>query len=145
MLCRGFSQRISLYADDVILFLQPRSEEVTLEMELLLVFGEALWLVTNIQKCSLTPIQCDKQDVSVVQEVMPCNVVDFPCKYLGLQLSVKKLTKNQWFALIERIADQLPGRKAALIHPTGRAVLIKAVLTAIPIYQLIALVCQMGH
>jgi hypothetical protein len=76
---------------------------------------------------------------------MPCNVVDFPCKYLGLQLSVKKLTKNQWFALIERIADQLPGWKAALIHPTGRAVLIKAVLTAIPIYQLIALVCQMGH
>lgn len=35
----------------------------------------------------------------------------------------------------------MPGWKAALIHPAGRATLVKSVLSAIPVYHLIALQC----
>ena len=37
------------------------------------------------------------------------------------------------------MADRLPGWKAALIHLAGRAMLVKAVLAAIPIYLLLAM------
>jgi hypothetical protein len=39
------------------------------------------------------------------------------------------------------VADKLPGLKAALISPAGRATLVKSVLTAVPIYHFITLLC----
>jgi hypothetical protein len=39
------------------------------------------------------------------------------------------------------VQEILPGWKAALMHPTGRNVLVKAVLTAIPIHHLMVLQC----
>jgi hypothetical protein len=68
-------------------------------------------------------------------------VVNFPCKYLGLPLSHKKLTAVDLLPLIDKIADKLPGWKAVLMHPAGRNVLVKAVLTAIPIHHLLVLQC----
>jgi hypothetical protein len=67
--------------------------------------------------------------------------VDFPCKYLGLPLSIKKLPRSVFLDLIDKVDDKLPGWKAALINPAGRATLVKFVLTAVPIYHLIALQC----
>jgi len=37
------------------------------------------------------------------------------------------------------VADYLPGWKASLLNRAGRLVLVKVVLTAVPIYHLIAL------
>jgi len=88
---------------------------------------------------SLTLIQCHEQDIITVQASITCTVQDFPCKYLGLPLAVKKLTKADFYGIIDKIADKLPGWKAAMMNSAGRATLVRAVLTAIPIYQLIAL------
>jgi hypothetical protein len=137
----GRGQRISLYADDVVLFLQPHLEELALVKEILRVFGEASGLVTNISKCSFTPITCGDQQVQIVQQFFPCSMVQFPCKYLGLPLRIKKLPRTVFYQLIEGIADRLPGWKASLIHPAGRAALVKAVLSSIPIYHQIVLQC----
>jgi hypothetical protein len=41
LLRHGNGQRISLYADDVVLFLQPNREEITVVMVILRIFGEA--------------------------------------------------------------------------------------------------------
>jgi hypothetical protein len=141
LLRHGNGQRVSLYADDVVLFLQPSVEEFEVVKEILRVFGEDSGLITNLNKCSMTPIQCGDQHLEVAQEVMPSNMIPFPCKYLGLPISVKKLPKRSFLELIDKIANNLPGWKAALINPAGRAVLVKSVLTAIPIYHLIALQC----
>jgi hypothetical protein len=84
---------------------------------------------------------CDEHQIAAVQEALPCNLAQFPCKYLGLPLSTRKLTKRDLYPLVETIADQLPGSKVALMHPAGRATLVKSVLTAIPVYYLIALQC----
>ena len=61
------------------------------------------------------------------------------CKYLGLPLSVKKLTKEQVQPIIDRIADQLPGWKANLMTKIGRKVLVQSVLTGMLIYMLMAI------
>ena len=111
--------------------------------EILRVFGEASNLVTNIGKSSITPIRCGDEDLDVVQQVLPCNVQQFPCKYLGMPLGVKKLTKSDLYPLIDKITDRLPGWKATLINPASRATLVKSILIAIPIYHLIAIQCPM--
>jgi hypothetical protein len=141
LLRRGNGQRISLYADDVVLFIQPHPEELGRVKETLKFFGVASGLVTNITKSSVIPIGCGEQDLERVQEALLCNVSQFPCKYFGLPLSTKKLAKRDLYPLIEKIADQLPGWKAALIHPSGLDALIKSVLTTIPVYHLIARQC----
>ena len=54
-------------------------------------------------------------------------------------LSIRKLTKADLQPIVDKIADMLPGWKAALMSTAGRAVLVKAVLMAVPVYLLIAL------
>jgi hypothetical protein len=120
LLRRGRGQRISLYADDVMLFLKPERDELNMLKEILRIFGEATCLVTNINKCSITPIHCNEHQVDMSQEIFPCNVHQFPCRYLVLPLSVKKLPKIAFQELIDKVADKLPGWKSALITNAGR-------------------------
>jgi hypothetical protein len=47
--------------------------------------------------------------MALIQNLLPCEVLDFPCKYLGLPLTIKKLTKEQVQPIIDRVVDQLPG------------------------------------
>lgn len=74
-----------------------------------------------------------------MQQHMECAVADFPCKYLGIPLSIRRLTKADLQPYIDRVADMVPTWKAALMATTGRLILVRFVLTAIPIHLLIAL------
>jgi hypothetical protein len=74
-----------------------------------------------------------------VQQLLPCDQLDFPCRYLGLPLSLKKLTKGQLQPIIDRMADQLPGWKADLLTKPGRKILLQHVLTGMMIYLAMAL------
>jgi hypothetical protein len=82
--------------------------------QVLKVFGEASGLVTNLAKSLFTPICCNDQEVLAIQETLSCNLVNFPCKYLGLPLSIRKLSRRDLLPLVEKVADRLPGWKAAV-------------------------------
>jgi hypothetical protein len=56
--------------------------------------------------------------------MLPCEFAYFPCKYLGLPLSLHKLSKHNFLPLIEKIADQLPFWKANLLNRAGRRILV---------------------
>jgi hypothetical protein len=47
---RPIQHRISLYADDVALFLRLTAEDISLTLSMLQLFGDALGLRTNIQE-----------------------------------------------------------------------------------------------
>jgi hypothetical protein len=53
---QGVKFQCSLYADDVILFIRPTTQEATVVKEILAIFGKATGLRTNLAKCSITPI-----------------------------------------------------------------------------------------
>jgi hypothetical protein len=101
---RTLQHRVS-YADDVVLFLQLVVEDINLVLDILQLFGEASSLRNNGQKSSVYPIRCDEAEKAVVQQHLPCDLQDFPCRYLGLALSIKRLTKEQLQPIIDRIAD----------------------------------------
>jgi hypothetical protein len=136
---RPLQHRISLYADDVALFLQPAAADITLTLRMLQLFGEASGLRTNVQKSNVIPIQCSEENLALIQSLLPCGIQEFPCKYLGLPLSAKKLTKDQIQPIIDKIADQLPRWKADLMTKAGRVVQVQHVLTAMLVYLAMAI------
>lgn len=135
---RVAGQRLSLYADDVATFIKPLEEELLVTRDILKVFGDASGLQTNIQKSNIIPISCAVESLTAIQNILPCSISEFPCKYLGLPLSNKKLLKRDLMPWVEKIADKLPCWKAALMNRAGRATLARFVLSAMPIHLLIA-------
>jgi hypothetical protein len=77
------------------IFLQPVADETGMVLDILQLFGDASGLQTNVQKSNVVPIQCSDMDLAVIQEHLPCELQEFPSKYLGLPLFVRKLTKAQ--------------------------------------------------
>jgi len=92
-----------------------------------------------MHKSCAIPIRCDGQVVQAGCSMLQCSPTSFPCKYLGLPISDKKLRKTDLMLWIEKIADRLPNWKARHLNLAGRTTLVKFVLSAIPIYLLIAI------
>ena len=135
----SIGQRLSLYADDVALFISSDGEDLQLTKDILKIFGEASGLQTNLQKSCVIPIHCDEGIVEDINNTLECTAASFPTTYLGLPISDKKLRRGDLLAWIEKIANKLPGWKASLLTLAGRTVLVRFVLTAIPIHLLVAI------
>jgi hypothetical protein len=125
---KPIQHRISLYADDVALFLQPTAAVINLTLNILQLSGDASGLKTNLQKSNMLPIQFLEENMALIQNLLPCEILDFPSTYLGLPLSLRKLTREQFQPIIDRIAD----------HRAGRVVQVQCVLTAMLVYLAMA-------
>jgi hypothetical protein len=97
-----------------------------------------LQVSATMNKSLVFPIQCGDVELQMVQGLLPCDISTFPCKYLGLSLSLKNLTKDQVQPIMDRIADQLPGWKVDLMTRAGRKVQVQYVLTGMLIYLAMA-------
>jgi hypothetical protein len=125
---RPLHHRVSLYANDVVLFISPAVEDISLTLSILQLFGEAWGLRNNVQKSNVFPIWCDDDALAVVQSLLPCGVT-FPCVYLGLSLSHRKISKNQAQYIVDKIANQLLGCIADLLNTTGQCIQVQHVFT----------------
>jgi hypothetical protein len=63
---RAHLHRVSMYADDVALFLRPSTVDITTTLDILNLFGEASGLRNNDQKSNVYRIQCVDDDLDVV-------------------------------------------------------------------------------
>lgn len=131
--------RVSLYADDLALFVAPAESDLLAVRAALSIFGLASGLFSNLDKSVATPIHCTTDDMARVLEILTCKVQEFPCKYLGIPLSVFKLKRSEEQPLIDRVTAKIPGWKGNLLNVAGRSALVKATLSAIPIHTSIAL------
>jgi hypothetical protein len=94
-------------------------------------------LNVNYNKSMAVVIKGDLVDSVTVRHVIKCEIGEFPCKYLGLQLAVKRLTKAQWHSMLDHTLEFLPPWQRGLLERSGRLVLIKAVIMARPIHHLL--------
>ncbi|KAM0857624.1 hypothetical protein ACQ4PT_048352 [Festuca glaucescens] len=130
-------QRISVYADDVVLFFRPVKGELLAIKEILHMFGNASGLHVNYRKTAATLIRGSEPQEDLIKEVLDCEVVKFPIKYLGLQLTLRPLTRSEWQPMVDNAMRLLPAWQRGMISKESRLVLIKAVLTARPIHHLL--------
>nr|AAR06296.1 putative retrotransposon protein [Oryza sativa Japonica Group]ABF96548.1 retrotransposon protein, putative, LINE subclass [Oryza sativa Japonica Group] len=131
--------RTSLYVDDAVVFIQSDPEEISTTKEILHIFGEATGLRANFAKCAALPIQCNDDNIALIQDELPCQVTAFPCTYLGLPLSIFRLRKEDLQPFVDKVACRLPVWKAEQMAPIGRVTMVNAVLSSIPIYLLMAI------
>lgn len=75
---QALQHRISLYVDDVVLFLRPEAMDIIVTMGILQLFREVSGLKTNLHKSNVLPIRCGNTEMSLVQELLPCSLMDFP-------------------------------------------------------------------
>lgn len=131
-------QFASFYADDIILFATPSRTEGRAIARLLSVFGTASGLQVNLQKCSITPIFGNQEDIEAFQGEFPCQVQQFPIRYLGVPLSTKRLSRACIRPVIEKVAAKLTPWHGKLMNKSGRLIVVKSVASAIPIYTIMA-------
>lgn len=77
--------------------------------------------------------------MEVIASSMACTTATFPCTYLGLLISNKKLRRCDLLPWIEIIGDKLSRWKASLMNMVGRTVWVKFVMTVLSIHMLVAI------
>ena len=130
--CRGIKHRVSLYADDVAIFLAPTRSDLETATALLNCFGGASGLKNNVDKCVAMPIRCQQAHIDTMTATFPCQIAHFPCSYLGLPLSYKRLAKAGLQPTLDKIIKRCPTWKAHLMARQGRLILIKSALCVNP-------------
>ncbi|XP_071677025.1 uncharacterized protein [Lolium perenne] len=136
---RELTTAVSLYADDVVIFGHPDEADLRAVRGILEVFGEASGMRTNFAKCSVSPIACTEEVAAGATAIMECQLAPFPVKYLGISLAIRRLTADAVQPMVDRIGDKLPTWKASMMPKARRLTLIRSVLAAIPLHQLMVL------
>lgn len=136
---RDLVTSVSLYTDDVVIFCHPDETELRAVRGIVDLFGQASGLRTNFAKCSVSPIACSDEEAVGAAELMECQLAPFPVKYLGIPLSIRRLSAVSFQPLVDQLADKLPTWRASMMPRAGRLALIRAVLAAIPLHQLMVL------
>ena len=128
--------RISLFADDAAIFLNPTTEEVQAVRNILCSFGTVSGLITNMEKSAVYPVRYEELDLQHILEPLPCPVKTFSCTYLGLPLHVRQIRRVDVQPLIDKVGRRLAAWKGRLMNKVGRLRLVNVVLTSIPTYYL---------
>lgn len=128
-----------MYADDTVIFVKSTMHDVTNLKDLPLKFREVTGLSTNIQKTSITPISCTNIDLEAILVNLPVARKNFPLKYLGLPLTVRRLRKLDFQPLIDRAANKLSIWNGKNLTQAGRVSLTKSVLSSQLVYLLMVL------
>jgi hypothetical protein len=100
--------RVSLYADDAAIFINPTENFFKVVLEIIGIFAEPSGLFTNMGKTECFPIHCGDLDLSFLHD-SGIILSQFPCKYLGLPLHYKKPSRSMLHPVVEKVGKRLPG------------------------------------
>jgi hypothetical protein len=134
----GLRRRVSLYADDVVIFAKPDAREISAVWGVLACFGAASGLKANFTKSSVAPIQCSDGALQAAVAALPYSIMPLPCTYLGLPIYISKPRKSD-LQVVDKLAAKLPFWKARLMSREGCLVYVQEVMMASVVYQLLAL------
>jgi hypothetical protein len=80
-------------ADDASIFMVLIKDKINLLVSSLHRIGDLTGLVTNCTKSQVDSIRCEGLDLDHILQAFPASRTNFPMKYLGLPLSVKRLKR----------------------------------------------------
>jgi hypothetical protein len=119
------------------MFVKPLVQDLVTVKEILRIFSNSSGLTVNYNKSSTVVIQGEVEDGMVVKHVLYCELGEFPCRYLGLQLSTIQLNKVHWQPVLDHVVASLPAWQRGLLQRSGCLILIKSVIMARTVHQLL--------
>ncbi|GMI73525.1 hypothetical protein HRI_001021800 [Hibiscus trionum] len=124
------------YADDLIIFCTPNIGEIRNVKRILRIFELAAGLQLNLSKSRLFGINVEESVVAMWAASIGCMSAQLPSQYLGLPLGAKRNSLSLWEPVVEKFYTTLASWKSNCLSFSGRLVLIKSVLAALPLYYL---------
>jgi hypothetical protein len=122
--------RVSMYEDDTVIFLKPSVDNAINLKNILLGFGMVTGLQTNLQKTSVTPINCNGLNLDTILANLPVARAAFPLKYLGLPLTLRRLKMLDFQPLLDKVAGKMSAWNGKNLTQAGRVCLTKSVLSS---------------
>jgi hypothetical protein len=135
---QGPKYRISSYAGDVVMFINPDANEMSMMNHILMVFGNASRLRANLSKSSYISIRCESMDINMLVQHSNYQIMAFPCTYLAIPLSYSSLKRIHYQAILDKSVKKRPGWQLPM-NIVDRLILVKVVLCAMPTFQLITM------
>jgi hypothetical protein len=115
-----------------MLILHGSPQQATLAKALLEAFAMFTGLQINYQKSTFVPMHMTELESLSIANILGCNISSLPCTYLGLPLSVHKISRANLQPVIQRIGARLPGWMPRMLGSGGRLQIINSVISAIP-------------
>jgi hypothetical protein len=125
----------------MVIFIKPAHQDLQLLSAIMTTFEQIAGLRTNMEKSKATPINCSEEDLQIVTDIFGCAVEAFPCHYLGVPLSIKRLCRSDEQPIIDAISSRIPTWKGNLLNMAGRSTLVAATRSTSPL----RCVCRRGQ
>ena len=135
----GLRHKMSIFAEDVMVFLKPHMMDLRACSLILEIFAAASGLKANLRKSAALPIRCTQDQMEVVVDTLGCSLGRFPIRYVGLPYTIRRQSAAQLQGLVEHIATCLPTWRASSLPKSGRLLLVMAVLSSMPIHAMLAM------
>lgn len=124
------------FTDDTLLLGVKSWANVRILRATLLIFEAMSGLKVNFNKSLLVGINISDSWLCEVASVLSCKVGKVPFLYLGLPIRGNPRRLSFWDPIVHRIKSRLTGWNSRFLSFGGRLVLLKSVLTSLPVYAL---------
>ena len=124
------------FADNTLIIGQKSWLNVCSMRVVLLILEQLSGLEVNFHKSLLTGVNVSDSWLSEVARVLHCRVRAFPFVYLGLPIAGDPRKLDFWSPILTSISSRLLNWKSKFLSFGGRLILLKSVLSSIPVYFL---------
>ena len=132
------------YADDTLILIQNNDAAIANLKFLLLCFEDMSGLKINFHKSEVFVLDCPIQEQRRITNMLNCKLGAFPFTYLGLPISDRKLSVEQWNFLVNKLAAKVEVWMGRLLSSGGRLILSNACLEALPTFAMGLFLLQDG-
>ena len=129
--------KLSLFADDMILYIENPKDATTKLLELINEFGKVAGYKINTQKSLACLYTNNERSESDIKEIIPITMVSKRIKYLGISLSkeAKDLYSENYKMLMKEIKDDTNRWKDIPYSWIGRINIVKITILPKAIYR----------
>ncbi len=122
------------FADDTLFFTEARKRYLRNLKFIWQLYEWSSGLKVNYTKTELFYSGSRANKGASLANILGCRHGSLPLNYLGMPLSDRKLTKDDWFGVIDKLGRRIDGWQAKLLSRGGRLTLVNAVLANVPLY-----------
>ncbi|WOL17301.1 hypothetical protein Cni_G26092 [Canna indica] len=126
-----------LFADDILLTFRANPNSLDSVKKIFKDFEKFTGLSVNFEKSSIFyPKSTSRECIAHISSIMNIRAGSFPFKYLGTQIFPRRPPNQIQKQLVDSINAKLSTWQAKFLSQAGRLVLIKSVLSSMPLHSL---------
>ncbi|GKU94200.1 hypothetical protein SLEP1_g7726 [Rubroshorea leprosula] len=133
---KGLSVSLLQFADDTIIMGRADAENIRMVKDILIWFELMSGLRINFSKSSVFGYNVSEKWLKGAASMLHCRVGRAPFLYLGLPVDGRFGSKKLWELVVNKFRAKLAIWKAATLSFGGRLILLKSVLSALPIFYM---------